>query len=177
MKVFLTNTLSNTLYKMLIDGLKSYGLLVDYCNVLLVVWMLILMAPIHYRDKCNAKFLQIFSDEETHLHLECPERKYIFSKWMSCHEHMLQLFMNSGSNPELTEKVNIMVSTKPDWIGFVNLKKSCNFLFNFAGSDGSFLNNSFILNESLMWLGKNESSRGVIRSVAHAQHPIGSALN
>ncbi len=36
---------------------------------------------------------------------------------------MLQLFMNSGSNPELTEKVNIMVSTKPDWIGFVNLKK------------------------------------------------------
>ncbi len=33
------------------------------------------------------------------------------------------------------------------------------------------------LNRSLMWLGKNESSRGVIRSVAHAQHPIGSALN
>ncbi len=44
-------------------------------------------------------------------------------------------------------------------------------------SDVSFLNDSFILNESLMWLGKNESSRGVIRSVAHAQHPIGSALN
>ncbi len=43
-------------------------------------------------------------------------------------------------------------------------------------SDGSFLNDLFILNESLMWLGKNESSRGVIRSVAHAQHPIGSVL-
>ncbi len=30
---------------------------------------------------------------------------------------------------------------------------------------------------SLMWLRKNELSQGVIRSVAHAQHPIGSALN
>ncbi len=27
-----------------------------------------------------------------------------------------------------------------------------------------------------MWLGKNELSRGVIRSVTHAQHPIGSVL-
>ncbi len=44
-------------------------------------------------------------------------------------------------------------------------------------SDGSFLNDSFILNKSLMWLGKNESSQWVIRSVAHAQHPRGSALN
>ncbi len=31
-------------------------------------------------------------------------------------------------------------------------------------------------NKSLMWLGKNESSREVIRSVAHAQHPISSVL-
>ncbi len=30
-------------------------------------------------------------------------------------------------------------------------------------SDGSVLNDSFILNKSLMWLEKNESSRGVIR--------------
>ncbi len=31
-------------------------------------------------------------------------------------------------------------------------------------------------NESLMWLEENESSRGVIRSVAHAHHPIGPVL-
>ncbi len=43
-------------------------------------------------------------------------------------------------------------------------------------SDGSVLNDSIILNESLMWLEKNESSRGVIRSVAHAHHPKGSVL-
>ncbi len=35
-------------------------------------------------------------------------------------------------------------------------------------SDGSFLNNSFILNKSLMLLGKNESSRGVIDSFSRA---------
>ncbi len=44
-------------------------------------------------------------------------------------------------------------------------------------SDGLFLNDSLILNKSLMRLGKNESSRGVIRSAAHAQHPVGSTLN
>ncbi len=44
-------------------------------------------------------------------------------------------------------------------------------------SNGLFLNDSFILNESLMWLRKNESSLGVIRSVEHVQHPIGSALD
>ncbi len=36
------------------------------------------------------------------------------------------------------------------------------------GGNGSFLNDSLILNKFLMWLGKNESSRGVIRSVTHA---------
>ncbi len=49
-------------------------------------------------------------------------------------------------------------------------------VFKLNNSDGSVLNNSFILNESLMWLEKNESSWGVIRSVAHAYHPIGSGL-
>ncbi len=43
-------------------------------------------------------------------------------------------------------------------------------------TDGSVLNDLFILNESLMWLKKNESSQGVFRSVAHAHHPIGSVL-
>ncbi len=45
-------------------------------------------------------------------------------------------------------------------------------------SDGSFLNDSFILNKSFICLGKNELSQEMIHSVAHAQHPIGgSALN
>ncbi len=43
-----------------------------------------------------------------------------------------------------------------------------------VASDGSVLNDSFILNGSLMRLEKNESFRGVIRSVAHAHHPKGS---
>ncbi len=76
---------------MLIDGLDWSG--VDYLWIILfivmilsAVWTLILMAPIHCKVfmgeqiiYCNAKFLQICSDEETtHLHLGCPEGEYIF---------------------------------------------------------------------------------------------------
>ncbi len=49
-------------------------------------------------------------------------------------------------------------------------------LMRALSSDGLFLSDSFILNQSLMRLGKNQSSQGVIHSVAHAQRPIGSVL-
>ncbi len=39
---------------------------VDYCDVLSAVWTLVLTAPIHCRRSCNAAFLQICSNEETH---------------------------------------------------------------------------------------------------------------
>ncbi len=34
---------------MLIDGLEGCGLFVDYCDVFICYWTLILTAPIHFR--------------------------------------------------------------------------------------------------------------------------------
>ncbi len=62
-------------HNMLTDGLEWCGLLVI---LLSAVWTLILTAPIHCRGSTgeqvmDAEFLQICSDEETHLHLGWPE--------------------------------------------------------------------------------------------------------
>ncbi len=61
------------------------------------------------------------------------------------------------------------------WCNITGTQIRAAFLAEVA-SDGSVLNDSFILNESLMRLEKNESFRGVIRSVMHAHHPKGSVL-
>ncbi len=53
---------------------------VDYCDVLsgLSFWRHPFTAEDPLVSKlCNAKFLQNFSNEETHLHLGWPESKYI----------------------------------------------------------------------------------------------------
>ncbi len=69
MELLLIQTCHFLLYKMLIDCPESCVLLVDYCYDFIIMFY-ILTAPIHCRGSigeqwCNAKFLQICSNELT----------------------------------------------------------------------------------------------------------------
>ncbi len=56
MDLFLASS-SFSLDKMLINGLEWCGLLVDYCDVFITVWTLILMAPIHCRGSIGEQVM------------------------------------------------------------------------------------------------------------------------
>ncbi len=56
MDLFLTNT-GFSLHKMLTDGLEWCGLLVDYCDVFISCWTLILTAPIHCRGSTGEQVM------------------------------------------------------------------------------------------------------------------------
>ncbi len=63
MDLFLTD-MQLSLHKTLNDGLEWCGLLVDYCDVFIRCWTLILTAPIHCRGSIDdAKCLQINSKD------------------------------------------------------------------------------------------------------------------
>ncbi len=44
-------------FKLLIDGLESCGLLVDYCDVLSAIWTLILTAPIYCKGSISKQVM------------------------------------------------------------------------------------------------------------------------
>ncbi len=60
-----------SLHKMLIDGLESCGLPVDYCDFLSAIWTLILMAPIHCRGFIGEQviFLLFYIQEDIYSRL------------------------------------------------------------------------------------------------------------
>ncbi len=73
MDLFLTN--SFWLLKMLLGGLEWCGSLVDYCDVLSVVWTLIVTAPIHCRARDGMLHFSksVLMEKQTHLHLGLNE--------------------------------------------------------------------------------------------------------
>ncbi len=90
-------TCSFSLHKILIDGLESCGLLVDYYDVFYQLFGLSFWRhPFTAEDPlvskwCNATFLQICSVEETnHLHLGWPEGEYISATVVLYHAISIQ---------------------------------------------------------------------------------------
>ncbi len=98
--ICLLQTHSFSLHKMLTVGLEWCGLLVDYCDVFISCWTLILTAPIHCRGSnrwasdvmCNFS-KSVLMKKQTHLHLEWPEDESIPFKFHLKHFNCSILFI------------------------------------------------------------------------------------
>ncbi len=84
--IFFFQTCTFLLHKTLIDGLESYGLLVDYCDVF-ISCLVSHSGGTHSLqriDWCASNVMLNFSTsvhmkKQTHLHLGWPESEYIFT--------------------------------------------------------------------------------------------------